>query len=71
MSGHARPLTCCDGDCALVNGCRIGGYQCERCGRWFCANEICENGLCYDCKAEETDDAEDEINEEWFGESKE
>ena len=27
--------------------------------------------LAYNCEAEETDDAEDEINEEWFGESKE
>ena len=71
MSGRIRPLDCCDGDCALVNGCRIGGYQCERCGRWFCANEIGERGLCYDCESEATDDAEDEINEEWFGESKE
>ena len=66
MSGHARPLTCCDGDCALVNGCRTGGYQCGRCGRWFCANEIGEHGICYDCEAEATYDAEDEINEEWL-----
>ena len=71
MSGRIRPLDCCDGDCALVNGCRTGGYQCERCGRWFCSTEIGEHGLCYDCESEATYDAEDEINEEWFGESKE
>lgn len=62
MSGHARPLTCCDGDCALVNGCRTGGYQCERCGRWFCANEIGEDGICVDCEeaaAEENEEGDE------------
>lgn len=64
MSGHVRPLTCCDRDCALVNGCRIGGYQCERCSRWFCANEIVEHGLCYDCAADVAREREQEESEE-------
>ena len=59
MSGYAKPLTCCDRECALVNGCRIGGFQCERCGRWFCASEIGEDGICLDCE-----EAEAEENEE-------
>ena len=70
MSGHAKPLTCCDRDCALVNGCREGGYQCERCGRWFCGSELNEDRLCDDCAAERADELEDEINDEWMGESK-
>lgn len=61
MSGRARPLTCCDRDCALANGCRIGGYQCERCGRWFCGEDLDEDRLCDDCAAER-------VNEEWMGE---
>ena len=36
MSGKATPLACCDGDCANLNWCRIGGYQCDRCGEWYC-----------------------------------
>ena len=59
MSGHVRPLTCCDRDSALVNGCRIGGYQCERCGEWFCGHELNEDNLCADCE-----EAEAEENEE-------
>ena len=59
MSGHTKPLTCCDRDCALVNGCSIGGYQCERCGRWFCGSELNEDNLCVDCE-----EAEAEENEE-------
>ena len=33
---HTRPLVCCDSVCALVNMCRVGGYQCTECGGWFC-----------------------------------
>lgn len=36
MRVHVSPLTCCDSDCARVNHCRVGGYQCESCGGWFC-----------------------------------
>lgn len=63
MSGHARPLTCCDRDCALVNGCRIGGYRCERCGLWFCGEGIGEEGICVDCEeaeSEENDEGDEE-----------
>ena len=63
MGGHARPLTCCDGDCALVNGCRTGGYQCERCGRWFCVHELNEDNLCADCEEAEAEENE-EVDEE-------
>lgn len=52
MGGSLRPLDCCDSEFALVNGCRIGCYQCERCGRWFCGDEIGEDALCKDCEAE-------------------
>ena len=70
MSGHHHPLTCCDLECALVNGCREGGYQCERCGRWCCGSELAEDALCKDCAAEvaREREEEDEINDEWFGE---
>lgn len=60
MSGHHHPLTCCDRDCAAVNGCREGGYQCERCGRWFCGNEIDEDNLCEDCAEEARKEREEE-----------
>lgn len=36
MSIHTRQLILCDSDCARANGCRVGGYQCESCGEWFC-----------------------------------
>ena len=54
MGGHSGPLTCCDRDCAGVNHCQMGGYQCDVCGLWFCGDEIDENGRCPDC-AEEYD----------------
>lgn len=63
MSGHYRPLTCCDLDCSIVNGCRIGGYQCERCGRWFCCEDIGDDGICVDCEeaaAEENEEGDEE-----------
>ena len=59
MSESLRPLDCCDSECALVNGCQIGGYQCERCGEWFCGHELNEDNLCADCE-----EAEAEENEE-------
>ena len=59
MSGHVRPLTCCDRDCALVNGCRIGGYQCARCGEWFCGHELNEDNLCEDCEGSEAEENEE------------
>ena len=59
MSGHVRPLTCCDRDCALVNGCQVGGYQCARCGEWLCKHELNEDNLCVDCtEAEAEEDKE-------------
>ena len=63
MSGSLRPLDCCDSDCALVNGCRVGGYQCARCGEWFCNHELNEDNLCVDCEeaeAEENEEGDDE-----------
>ena len=64
MGGSLRPLDCCDSEFALVNGCRIGGYQCERCGRWFCGDEIGEDALCKDCAAEVASEREQEESEE-------
>ena len=52
MGGRSRPLACCDRDCAEANGCRTGGYRCESCGLWYCADEIDSEGLCCNCGAE-------------------
>lgn len=50
MSGSVRPITCCDRECAFVNWCHIGGYQCPKCERWFCGGAMDgETGLCYEC----------------------
>lgn len=46
------PLKCCDTDCATVNGCVVGGYQCSICGGWFCKLDLYyEDGqwFCDDC----------------------
>lgn len=60
-------ITCCDWVCAAANGCQIGGYKCDRCGRYFCASDLTEyNGdcVCSDCESElieeETKEKEDE-----------
>ena len=55
MGGSAHPLRCCDSDCAGVNHCCIGGYQCERCGLYFCGEEIDEDGLCPNCHRDPVD----------------
>ena len=52
MSGSANPKTCCDHECAGANGCKVGGIECERCGRFFCADEIRDNGMCKECAEE-------------------
>lgn len=49
-------IGCCDADCAGINHCRIGGFQCERCRRWFCAGDLNEDGLCDDCAEEEEEE---------------
>ena len=52
MRGYIREITCCDRDCAGANGCRIGGYQCEDCGKWYCIYDVEEYMgciLCGDC----------------------
>lgn len=53
MNGSYQPMKCCDAECAGVNHCRIGGLQCAKCGRYFCAGDINEDDLCYDCAGEE------------------
>lgn len=68
MSGHWKPLTCCDRDCAGANHCRIGGYECEGCGKWFCSTDLDEDGYCEYCaeerrKDEEYNESEGEYNE--------
>lgn len=63
MGGRTKPLTCCDRDCAEANGCRIGGGQCRKCGRWFCPPlSLDESGLCDEC-AVENEDCEEMENE--------
>ena len=49
MSASNYPKTCCSWDCALFNGCRQGGMKCETCGKYYCAEEMHEEGLCVDC----------------------
>lgn len=72
MSRHEYPLTCCDSDCAGANGCRIGGYQCEDCGCWFCVDGVTFDGgvcLCDECaerrrrELEEEEQAEQEAED--------
>ena len=61
MRVHIRPLTCCDLDCARSNRCRVGGYQCQVCGMWFCPDTDCGeffDGVNYTCRS-----CADEINE--------
>lgn len=63
MSGRARPLTCCDPECAEVNGCVVGGYQCDGCGLWFCGDDVEETAdgiLCEKCARSRAEDEEDE-----------
>ena len=63
--GHTRPLTVCDSLCADANGCRVGGYQCDGCGLWFCGEDLNQVGdtseyLCDDCLvAREQEESED------------
>ena len=64
MSGRYKPLTCCDRDCAGVNNCRIGGYECEGCGRWFCGSDLDEDGYCDECAARRREEEEEEEEEE-------
>lgn len=62
MSGNPSPLTCCDNDCAMANGCRVGGYKCSVCGLWYCHDHISYDGwecICDDCKAQSEDERED------------
>lgn len=60
--------TCCDQECAEANFCQVGGIECERCGGYFCANELGEyNGqyVCNDCKTEmEVEEEEGESDEQ-------
>lgn len=59
MTDHESPLTCCDRECAAANDCIVGGIECERCHRYFCANEICDNGMCEECDEEHPNEEEE------------
>lgn len=61
MSGSPYPITCCDRDCANANYCFVGGIQCERCGLYFCASDLNENGHCEECERQK---AEEEMEED-------
>lgn len=61
MSGSFQPISCCDRDCAEANYCEVDGIQCERCGLYFCASDINEDGYCKECAREK---AEEEMEEE-------
>ena len=64
--GHSRPLTVCDDLCAGANNCRVGGFQCDGCGLWFCGGDLNQVGdtsehLCDDClAAREQEESEDD-----------
>ena len=55
FSGSIAPITSCDSECALVNGCQVGSIQCRKCGNYFCQIEL-KDGLCPDCSEEESED---------------
>lgn len=63
--GHAKPLTCCDHDCAAANGCMLGGTRCAGCGLWYCDDEMnVIDGRCYcDECAEERENESEENND--------
>lgn len=63
MSGSPTRLSCCDRDCAAVNGCTIGGYQCDRCGKFFCpdCDTADDQGRCPSCHEEAIAELEAEI----------
>jgi len=60
MSGSTTPIRVCDHECALVNGCSVGGLTCEGCGRYFCASDLDQDGYCDRCAEEREDESEDE-----------
>ena len=66
MSKHYKPLTCCDRDCAGVNHCRVGGYQCPDCGMWYCPDTQGhdDEGRCDDCAERHRLELEEEELEE-------
>ena len=52
MSKSTHPLSCCDAECAAINHCRIGGYECPDCGCYYCPDSDGmgdENGRCVSC----------------------
>ena len=64
MRRHDDPLDFCDAACAAANDCAVGGYQCEGCGRYFCADELDECGYCEACAREAEREAEAEAEGE-------
>lgn len=44
-----RPLVCCTLDCAVVNGCTVGGNKCQECGGWYCPYDEGDDKVCSDC----------------------
>ena len=65
MEENLKTLNCCDSDCAIVNGCQVGGYQCARCGEWLCKHELNEDNLCVDCTEAEAEENK-EGDDEWY-----
>lgn len=59
-NGSVRPINVCDRDCALANGCVVGGRRCAKCGLWFCASELDEDGVCDNCHEEQEENEEEE-----------
>ena len=74
MSGRFRPITVCDRVCAIANECRIGGYQCEDCRKWYCVYDVEDYRgmtLCGECaesrRAEDEEENDDAPAEEQKG----
>lgn len=63
MSGSKEPKTCCDRECAEANDCIEGGVECDRCGRYFCSQELDERGLCAECAKERVESEEQEAED--------
>ena len=64
MSGSANPKTCCDHECAAANSCRIGGYQCDDCGCWFCIDDMGDDGRCAECAERRREEMREEEESE-------
>ncbi len=50
--GCEGPKTWCTSSCARDHKCKEGGIKCIVCGRYFCGDNIAEDGRCIYCHAD-------------------